>query len=108
MFALFALVLLVIGMVFSQNDVDLELNFEHSIGNQPWVSRGNLKFVLSKAEKKLSVKLDNPTFDLSGEDIKKLNSPSAMMRVRIPVLDASGQVLPGRFLVVSCFLPYLN
>ncbi|KAH9257754.1 hypothetical protein BASA81_004220 [Batrachochytrium salamandrivorans] len=91
-----------VALADSSNDVALDLPLEQSIANGPWTSRGNLKFVLKKTEKMLSVKLDQPTFEVtSKEDIAKINSPGTWVRLRIPAVDSTGQVLANEFLITS-------
>lgn len=91
------------GVALAGNgDVSLDLPLEQSIANGPWTSRGNLKFVLKTTEKMLSVKLDQPTFEItSKEDLAKLNSPGTWVRLRLPAVDSAGQVLANEFLVTS-------
>jgi hypothetical protein len=83
----------------SANDVDLSLDFEQSIGESAWTSRGKVKYVVNKAEKKLSVKFENPTFKLNTVELAKLKA--GWLRVRIPVVNTEGAIVPGKFLMTS-------
>jgi hypothetical protein len=102
LFALLSVLIVLSNSVKAEtNDVDLSLDFEHSIGNDgEWQSRGNkVRYVVNKSEKKLSVKFENPTFKLNAADILKLST--GWMRVRIPVVNTEGAVVPNKYLVTS-------
>lgn len=97
-----SILILVVVLVFSvaANDIDLLLDVEHSFdGGSSWHPRGKLKYVVNKQEKKLSVKLEPPTYKFSKDEVTKLKS--SWLSVRIPVVDVSGQVADKRYLVTS-------
>lgn len=90
--------LVLVSVAFASN-VDVSLDFEQSIGDGPWVSRGKLRFVVNKEEKRISVKFENPTFTVSGQDVQLLNQ--SWMTVRIPMVNSLGEVVPDRYVVTS-------
>jgi len=89
----------------SANDVDLHLDFEQSIvmgddGEDVWRPRaGKVRYVVNKAEKKLSVKFDNPIFKIGEAELNKLKS--GWLRVRLPAVNSQGEVVKGKYLVTS-------
>jgi hypothetical protein len=98
-------VLVALSSAVAANDIDLLLDFQHSFVDESsqkegdWVSRGKVKYVVNKSEKKLSVKFENPSFPLSEEDVEKLGR--SWMRVRIPAVDSQGNIVPEKYLITS-------
>ena len=93
------LTFLFLACIVCSNDIDLKLLCEFSIGNEPWQPRGNINFIVNKSDKKLSVKFENPTFKFNREEVIKLSSN--WLRLRIPVVDFEGKIVPNKYLITS-------
>ncbi len=93
--AIFLSLLLLVSVVLA-NDVDVSLPLEQSVNFGEWTSRGTLRLVVNKQEKKVSVKLSEPQWTVQGSQLAEEGS---LVRVRMPAVDSDGQ--QGHWLMTS-------